>query len=130
MVTARMSRRSITIPPSATQSPDQLWPPLRTARSSPVSRAKAITAATSLESTTDDECGPTVDTSNEDLARVVIFRVARLDHASFDLAAKLPNSDHSILHSVALMRVFSLFRSDFIRRRDSSLTRDLTAALC
>ena len=78
----------------------------------------------------DDECGPTVDTSNEDLARVVIFRVARLDHASFDLAAKLPNSDHSILHSVALVRVFSLFRSDFTRRRDSSLTRDLTAALC
>jgi len=56
----------------------------------------------------DDERGPTVDTPNEDLARVVIFRVARLDHASFDLAAKLPNSDHSILHSVALVRGFFL----------------------
>ena len=47
MFSARMSPRSRTMPPSEVLCPAPLWPPLRTASSSPVSRARAMTRATS-----------------------------------------------------------------------------------
>src|SRR5829696_6478216 len=49
---ARICARSSTIPPSDTPWPAPLWPPLRTASSAPVSRAWAITWATSPASAT------------------------------------------------------------------------------
>jgi hypothetical protein len=44
------SATSSTIPPSDTPWPAPLWPPLRTASSAPVSRANAMTRATSSAS--------------------------------------------------------------------------------
>ena len=45
--TPRMPDRSITTPPSHVPNPGTLWPPPRTARSSPFSRAKFTAAITS-----------------------------------------------------------------------------------
>jgi hypothetical protein len=45
-----MADRSSTIPPWVVLWPALLWPPLRTASSSPVSRARATTWATSVAS--------------------------------------------------------------------------------
>ena len=47
---ARIAERSSTIPPSETPWPAGLWPPPRTASSSPLSRASAMTRATSAAS--------------------------------------------------------------------------------
>jgi len=44
---AFISERSRTMPPSETLWPGMLWPPLRTASSTPVSRASEMTRATS-----------------------------------------------------------------------------------
>ena len=52
MSIARMSERSSTTPPSVVPWPAPLWPPLRTASSTPVSRARLTTRATSRSSTT------------------------------------------------------------------------------
>ena len=89
---AFMSRRSITIPPSVTPWPRPLWPPLRTASSMPVSRARFdhVLHVGRIRHP-DDDGRPAIDPTGDDGACLVVVRVVRRDEPAPDGGPQLRN---------------------------------------
>ena len=90
----RRPARSMTIPPSDTPWPITLWPPLRTASSSPVSRASAITRAMSISSATRTiDRRVQVEPAVEDRAGPVVLGVVGSDHLPAHVGPELGDRD-------------------------------------
>ena len=82
-------RTSMTMPPSVVPWPAPEWPPLRTASSSPSSRANAMTRATSSSiSDLRDGRGVPVDGTEDDRARLVVLGIAGQDESAPELVAE------------------------------------------
>ncbi len=116
MSMASRSRTSMTRPPATVEWPAPLWPPLRTAISTPASRAVVTAKATSWALAADDEAGPLVDGTGHHDPHLVVVGVVGGHDAAFEARAQRFQVDGGGVRSGGHARV-SCARSDGVGGR-------------
>ena len=100
---ARISRKSRTTPSSTTPRPALLWPPLRTAKGSPVSRASRDDRSDiRLVRRLHDDPWPAIDAPHEDAARVIVVGITGADDAADDGRPKRDEVEAAVVGRASL----------------------------